>query len=90
MGVFRMSMVSHVGEPVNLLLDSGRPSRFYWGERWVVTAAEPDCFDYLGDEARVASWHVSAQTEDQSDVAVFELTRDYVAGGWVLDSVAYA
>ncbi|WP_162940203.1 hypothetical protein [Gryllotalpicola protaetiae] len=85
-----MSMIAHVGEPVRLLLDAGRPSRFYWGERWVVTSAEPDGFDYLGDETRVASWHVAAQTEDQSDAAVFELTRDYAAGGWVLDSIAYA
>jgi hypothetical protein len=85
-----MTMIAHVGEPVNLLLDAGRPSRFYWGERWVVTAADPDGYDYLGGDVRVASWHVTAQTEDQSDAAVFELTRDYVTGGWVLDSVSYA
>ncbi|GAA4153923.1 hypothetical protein GCM10022286_00890 [Gryllotalpicola daejeonensis] len=83
-------MISHVGEPVHLILDGGRPARFYWHERWTITQATADAFDWLGDDSRVASWHVAAQTEDLSDAAEFELTRDYAAGGWLIDSVTYA
>jgi hypothetical protein len=75
---------------VNLLIEGGRPARFFWHERWNVTTAEPDGYDFLGDDARVASWHVAAQTEDRSDVAEFELIRDYAIGGWVLNTVTYA
>ncbi|GAA4175681.1 hypothetical protein [Gryllotalpicola koreensis] len=85
-----MSMTAHVAEPINLLLEDGWPARFWWGERWTVTTATPDGFEYLGNDVRVVGWRVAAQTEDGSDTARFELTKDMSAGGWLIDSVTYA
>ncbi|AYG02359.1 hypothetical protein [Gryllotalpicola protaetiae] len=85
-----MTMTARVAERVNLLLENGRPARFFWRERWTVTAATPDGFEFLGNDVRVVGWRVRAQTEDRSDTGEFELARDPAAGGWVLDSVTYA
>lgn len=82
---------ARVGEAIDLCFDNGHPCGFTWqGERWTVTRATADAFEFLGDRTFVTGWHVAAQVLDGSDAAQFEVARDHAANTWSISSLSFA
>jgi Domain of unknown function (DUF6504) len=72
------------GEPVEVWLRDGKPSRFVWrGRLFTVLAVLAGSPAATGDPGR-ESWRVEASPARNIPAAVYELTHDPATGRWLI------